>query len=85
LIKASLNFSWRKRIITGKNIYASYTKHYKEYSDLERYYFDWKYRQITKTKMAVCLNISRPTLNKLLRQYQEQQKYQNQLSSNKSA
>ena len=57
------------------NYKGALARHYKEYSDFERYYFDWKYKRITKTKMAECLNISRPTLNKLLKQYQEQQKH----------
>ena len=46
-------------------------KYYKEYSDFERYYFEWKYKRITKIKMAKYLNVSRPTLDKLIKQYQE--------------
>jgi hypothetical protein len=57
------------------NYKGGVAKYYKEYSDFERYYCDWKYKRITKTKMAECLKVSRPTLDKLLKQYQERWRY----------
>ena len=38
--------------------------------DFDRYYQDYLSRKITKTKLAELLNISRPTLNKLIAQHQ---------------
>ena len=46
------------------------SKNYKDYLDFERYYYEWRCKRITKTKMAEYLYISRPTLDKLLKQYQ---------------
>jgi hypothetical protein len=53
------------------NYKGGVARHYKEYSDFESYYSEWKYKRITKTKMAEYLNVSRPTLDKLIKQYQE--------------
>ena len=57
------------------NYKGGIAKHYTEYSNFEVCHSDWKYKRITKTKMAEYLNVSRPTLDKLIKQYQEHRKY----------
>lgn len=42
-------------------------KQYVDYPDFEKYYLAWKYKRITKTQMAKRLNVSRLTLNNMIK------------------
>jgi DNA invertase Pin-like site-specific DNA recombinase len=46
-------------------------KSYRDFEDFKKYYNELEYKRITKKEMAQLLNVSRPTLDKLIKQYKK--------------